>query len=219
MTIWTYLERRWSVVLTFALEHVWLVVFSIAIGTLIGVVLGTLVYRSRYGTSAALIVTSSAFTVPALAYFGVLVFVVGLGFGSSAIVLIIYALLPITRNTITGLQEVPAAVVKSATGMGMGALGRLLRIELPLAWPVILAGIRVAAVMTVGIAAIAPWIGGPGLGRLIFGGLSGFGTTRGTIEGILGTVGVIVVALVLDGFLLAVGKFTTPAGLRAGGGR
>ncbi|HEX2029058.1 MAG TPA: ABC transporter permease [Nitriliruptorales bacterium] len=223
MTIWTYLARRWPEVLQLTVEHALLVGVAVLLATLIGVTLGTLVYRSGLATSALLTTTNSAFTIPALAYFGVLVFLVGLGFVPSVIVLTIYALLPIVRNTVTGLREVPSAVVKSATGMGMGRLQRLLRIELPLAWPVILSGMRVASVMTVGIAAIAAWVAGPGLGRLIFGGLAALGSPRAVPQAVAGTVGVVLVALVLDATLGAVGKLTTPKALRgtpaAGGAR
>lgn len=214
MTIWTYLDRRWPEVLGFTLEHMLLVAISVAIATALGVGLGTLVYRNRQATSAMLVVTSSAFTVPALAYFGILVFLVGLGFKPSVIVLTIYALLPIARNTVTGLREVDPAAVRSAQGMGMSRLQRLTRIELPLAWPVILAGMRVATVMTVGIAAIAAWVSGPGLGAEIFGGLAALGSARAVPQAVVGTVGVIVVAFALDGLLVGVGKLTTSKGLR-----
>lgn len=214
MTVWDYLARRWTDVAQLTVEHLVLVGVSILIATVLGVALGALAYRSRVATTALLTSTSYAFTIPALAYFGVLVFLVGLGFTPSVIVLVIYALLPIVRNTVTGLREVPAAVVKSATGMGMGRLQRLLRIELPLAWPVILSGVRVATVMTVGIAAIAAWVSGPGLGVEIFGALSAIGSARAVPQAIVGTVGVIVIALILDAVLLGLGRLTTPRGLR-----
>jgi osmoprotectant transport system permease protein len=152
--------------------------------------------------------------VPALAYFTVLVGVFGLGFTPSVIVLAIYALLPIVRNTVTGLREVDPAIVRSATGMGMGRTQTLLRIELPLAWPVIVSGIRVGTVLSVGIAAIAAYISGPGLGREIFGGLGALGSARAVPQAVVGTVAVIVVALVLDAVLALVGRLTTAKGLR-----
>lgn len=214
MTIGTYLDRRWPEVLRFTLEHAVLVAISVGIATALGLTLGTLVYRNRQATSALLVVTSSAFTVPALAYFGILVFLVGLGFTPSVIVLTIYALLPIARSTVTGLREVDPAAVRSAQGMGMSRLQRLRRIELPLAWPVVLAGMRVSTVMTVGIAAIAAWVSGPGLGAEIFGGLSALGSARAVPQAVVGTVGVIVVALVLDGLLVGLGRLTTSKGLR-----
>ncbi len=214
MTVWDYLERRWDTVLELTVEHVVLVAISVSIAVVVGFVLAALVYRDRRATALLLNVTNGSFTVPALAYFTVLVGIVGLGFTPSVIVLAIYALLPIVRNTVTGLQEVDPAIVKSATGMGLGRLQRLTRIELPLAWPVILAGIRVGTVLTVGIAAIAAYISGPGLGREIFGGLGALGSARAIPQAIVGTVAIIFVALLLDALLVLAGRLTTPKGLR-----
>jgi osmoprotectant transport system permease protein len=144
----------------------------------------------------------------------VLVGIFGLGFTPSVIVLAIYGLLPIVRNTVTCLREVDPAVVKSATGMGMRRWQTLLRIELPLAWPVIMSGIRVGTVLTVGIAAIAAYISGPGLGREIFGGLGALGSARAVPQAVVGTVGTILIALALDAVLVVVSRLTTAKGLR-----
>lgn len=214
MTVWDYLERRGDTVLELTLEHILLVAAAVAIAVVVGVFFGTLVYRDRRATAVVLNVTNGLFTVPALAYFTVLVSIVGLGFTPSVIVLAIYALLPIVRNTVTGLQEVSPAVVRSAKGMGLSRMQLLTRVELPLAWPVILGGIRVGAVLTVGIAAIAAYISGPGLGREIFGGLSALGSVRAAPQATVGTVAIIIVALLVDAVLVLVGRLTTPKGLR-----
>lgn len=214
LTITSYLERRWDTVLGLTIEHIVLVAASVAVAAVVGVLLAVLVYRSRRGTSILLNLTNASFTIPALAYFTVLVALVGLGFAPSVIVLAIYALLPIVRNTVTGLHEVSPAVIRSARGMGLGRLQLLTMIELPLAWPVILSGIRVGAVLTVGIGAVAAFISGPGLGREIFGGLAALGSARAVPQAIVGTVGVIFVALLLDALLALLGRLTTPEGLR-----
>jgi osmoprotectant transport system permease protein len=159
-------------------------------------------------------VTNATFTIPALAYFTVLVALVGLGFTPSVIVLTIYALLPIVRNTVTGLREVSPAVLRSAEGMGMDRFQLLTRIELPLAWPVIHTGIRIGVVLSVGIAGVAAYISGPGLGREIFGGLAALGSARAVPQATVGTLAIIVVALFLDGLALLIGKLTTAKGLR-----
>lgn len=214
MTIGDYLERRWDTVLELTLQHIVLVAVAVGIATIVGVFLGTLVYRDRRATATLLNLTNATFTIPALAYFTVLVGIVGLGFTPSVIVLTIYALLPIVRNTVTGLREVDPAIVRSARGMGMGRLGLLARIELPLAWPVIMNGIRVGTVLSVGIAGIAAYISGPGLGREIFGGLSAIGSARAVPQATVGTVAIIFVALLLDALLVLAGKLTTAKGLR-----
>ncbi len=174
---------------------------AVGIATLLGIALAILVYRNDRAVAVLLVVVNTLFTVPALAYFGALIVIVGLGWTSAIAVLAIYALLPIVRNTITGLREVDPAVVRAATGMGMSKTQRLLRVELPLAYPVILSGLRVATVLIVGIAAIGSYVAGPGLGELIFSGLSSLGSVRAVPEITIGTVAIVLVALVLDAIL------------------
>jgi osmoprotectant transport system permease protein len=216
MSVTDYLARRWDVVLELTIQHIVLVSLSVAIATLLGVLLAVTVYRNDRAVTVLLVVTNTLFTVPALAYFGFLVAAPfgGLGWRSSITVLVIYALLPVVRNTVTGLREVDPAIVRAATGMGMSRTQQLLRIELPLAYPVILSGLRVAAVLLVGIAAIAAYVGGPGLGELIFSAISSLGTARAVPEIILGTVTVVLVALLLDALLALTGRLTTPRGLQ-----
>jgi osmoprotectant transport system permease protein len=125
-----------------------------------------------------------------------------------------YALLPIVRNTLAGLGGVDSAIAESATGMGMGRTRRLLRIELPIAWPVLLAGLRVSTQLVIGIAAIAALVGGPGLGNEIFAGIRSIGSV-GALERLLGgTLAILVVAAVFDLFYLGLGRLTIPRGLR-----
>lgn len=214
MTITDYLERRWDTVLELTVDHLVVVLVAVLIATIIGVGLGALAHGRPLLSRMLVTVTSTMFTIPGLAYFTVLVAFLGLGFTPTVIVLVIYALLPIVRNTVTGLAGVDAAIVKSATGMGMGRAQVMTRIELPLAWPVIISGIRVATVLSVGIAAIAAYVSGPGLGAEIFGGLGALGSARAEPQAIVGVVGVVLVALFLDAVLALVSRVTTPRGLR-----
>lgn len=214
MTVGFYLSRRWETVLQLTIEHLIAVAMAVGIATVIGVLLAILVYRNDRAVTVLLVVTNTLFTVPALAYFGALVVIVGLGWTAAISVLAVYALLPIVRNTVTGLREVDPAIVRAATGMGMSRTQRLLRIELPLAYPVILSGLRVATVLLVGIAAIAAYVAGPGLGELIFSAISSLGSARAQPEIIIGTVTIVFVALLLDGLLALLTRLTTPRGLR-----
>jgi osmoprotectant transport system permease protein len=214
VTIWDYLERRWDTVLELTIEHLLLVATSVGIAVVVGVGLGLLVHQRPRAASLLIATTSAMFTVPALAYFAVLVVFLGLGTRPSVITLSIYALLPIVRNTVTGLAQVDPAIVRSATGMGMGRRQALLRIELPLAAPVILSGVRVAAVLTVGIAAIAAYVGGPGLGSEIFGGLGAIGSARGVPQATVGTLAIVLVTIIVDAVLAGSGKLLTPKGIR-----
>jgi len=209
-----YLSFRRDHILDLAIEHAQLVLYTIAIATAVSVVAGVLVYRRERLAGIVLSVVGTAFTIPALALFALLIPIFGLGFRPALVALVIYALLPITRNTIAGLRGVDQAVIESAQGMGMNRWRRLIRIELPLAWPVILTGIRVATVMIVGIAAIAAYVNGPGLGHDIFDGLSRIGTPTAIHLVLSGTLGVVALALLFDAAYLVLGKLTTSKGLR-----
>ena len=153
-------------------------------------------------------------TVPSFALFGLLIPVLGLGVAPSVVTLVLYALLPIVRNTIVGLSSVDQPVLDAARGIGMNRLRVLTRVELALAWPGILAGMRVSTQMLMGIAAIAAYAKGPGLGNLIFSGLSGLGSANALNMALAGTLGVIVLALLLDGVFVLLGRLTTSRGIR-----
>ncbi len=204
-----------EVLLELTLEHVVLVIVPILIGTVLGVVLGIVAHRRR-GLRAAIMNTTSTFlTIPSLALFGLMIPIVGIGSPPVIVALVIYSLLPITRNTLAGLTSVDQAVVESARGMGMSGRQRLWRIELPNAWPVILAGIRVSTQLIVGIAPIAALIGGPGLGNEIFSqGIRRIGSP-GALNAILGgTLGVLLLALLFDLAYRGVERLTVSEGLQ-----
>jgi osmoprotectant transport system permease protein len=214
VSVTDYLARRWEDVLELTIEHFVAVAMAVVIATVIGVLLAVAVYRSDRAVTLLLIVTNTLFTIPALAYFGALLALVGLGWTSAITVLAIYALLPIVRNAVTGLREVDPAIVRAATGMGMSRTQLLARVELPLAYPVILSGIRVSTVLIVGIAAIGAWVSGPGLGQEIFGGLGSYPSARAQPQITVGIIGIVLVALILDALLALLGRLTTPRGLR-----
>jgi osmoprotectant transport system permease protein len=202
-------------VLQLAWGHVWVVALSVAIAAVLGVAIGVLTYRSPLLSSVALTVAGLFLTFPSFALLGMLLAILGLGVTPVVIALVAYALLPIVSNTITGLREVDAMVLDSARGLGMGPVVRLVRVELPIAWPVILAGLRTATQLVVGIAAIAAYVNGPGLGRFIFSGLSQLGGANALNQVVVGTVGIIIIALVFDAVLALVGRLTISKGIRA----
>ena len=209
-----YLSYRRDHLLELTLEHAQLVGYTVATATVVSVLIAVLVYRRERIAAVALSVAGALFTVPSLALFALMIPIFGLGFKPAFVALVIYALLPIMRNTIVGLRSVDSAVIESAQGMGMNRLRRLVRIELPLAWPVILTGIRVSTIMTVGIAAIAAYINGPGLGGDILEGLTRIGAPVALHMVLAGMLGVVGLALLFDGFYLALAKLTTPKGIR-----
>ena len=214
MSFSDYLSERWPTIARLAAEHAEVVLIAVAVAAVIGIGLGIAVEGRPRARGIALGVTGTMLTVPSLALFGLLIPLFGLGLAPTITALVLYAVFPILRNTITGLDGVPGAVEEAARGMGMGPLSRMVRVRLPLAWPVVLTGVRVATIMTVAIAAIAAAVAGPGLGELIFGGLARIGGANALNDTLAGTLGVAVLALVLDLLFVVLSRLTTAKGLR-----
>jgi osmoprotectant transport system permease protein len=210
----TFLQRRSGEIAELTLQHLVVVLLSVLIATVLGVMLGTLVWNRPAARAVALSATGIAITVPSLALLAILSPILGLGWGPTIVALVFYSLLPIVRNTVVGLNEVPAPLLEAARGMGMPRRQVLLSVQLPLAWPLIITGIRVAAQLTVGIAAIAAYVAGPGLGTYIFKGLSTLGSKNALNYALTGTVAVILLALVLDALFILLARATTPRGIR-----
>ncbi len=175
MNVFDFLFRNWAEVLALTLEHSALVAAAMLIAVALGIPLGILVTRQQALRRWVLGTANIFQTVPSLALFGFLISVPllgGIGGRTAIVALVVYALLPIIRNTYVGISGVDPAVVEAARGMGMTDRQLLWQVEIPLALGVILAGIRVATVMSVGVATIAAAIGAGGLGTYIFRGLS-----------------------------------------------
>lgn len=215
MSFWQFLADRREVLQFDGLMHASMVAQCVFWATVIAVVLAVLVYKSPAGSGVANAVSAIGLTVPSFALLGLMIAPFGLGVTPSVIALIFYAVMPIMRNAIVGLAGVDKHLVESARGMGMGRLRTLVRVELPIAWPVILAGIRVSTQLTMGIGAIAAYVSGPGLGTEIFSGLRRLGGANAVNYAVSGTVIVVLLALAFDAILLLVGRLTTPRGIRA----
>ena len=156
-------------------EHIGLVAVSMSIALIIGLPLGVALVRRRTMQRWVFGVANVVQTIPSLALFGFLIpvpWIGGVGASTAIVALALYALLPILRNTCTGIEEVDAAVIESARGMGMTPQQVLWQVELPLAAPVLLAGIRLATAISIGITTIAAAIGAGGLGVFIFRGVA-----------------------------------------------
>ncbi len=175
MSLWRFLSENRSQVLQLTWEHIWLVAISIALAVLIGVPLGILITR-RPGLSKPILGSANIIqTIPSLALFGFLLPAPWIGARADRLAILaltLYALLPLIRNTYTGIRGVDPAIVQAGRGMGMTDRQLLLQVELPLAAGVIIAGIRVATVISIGLATIAAAIGAGGLGEFIFRGLA-----------------------------------------------
>ncbi|MCY3746036.1 MAG: ABC transporter permease [Acidobacteria bacterium] len=175
MSFLEFLAGRWSEILGLTLEHVVLVVISTVAGVLIAVPLGLAITRIPALGRPVLGFAGVIQTVPSLALFGLLIplpLIGGIGSRTAIIALVLYALLPILRNTVTGVRQVDPAILDAANGMGMTDWQRLTLVEVPLALPSIFSGIRIATVVGVGLVTIAAAVGAGGLGSLIFRGLA-----------------------------------------------
>jgi osmoprotectant transport system permease protein len=169
-----FLRANWSDILTHVAQHLWLVFISIAIAVAIALPLGILISRRQKLRGPVLGIANVMQTIPSLALFGFLIplpFIGGIGPRTAIVALVFYALLPIIRNTVTGILGVDRNVREAAVAMGMTDRQVLLQVELPLAMSVILTGVRVAVVITIGVAIIAAEVGAGGLGEYIFRGL------------------------------------------------
>jgi len=188
----------WSEILSLTSEHLVLVAVSMFIAAAIGVPLGILLTRRAPLRGWVLGFANVMQTIPSLALFGFLIpipLIGGIGKRTAIVALVLYALLPILRNTLVGILGVDAAVRESAVAMGMTNRQLLWEVELPLAAPTILAGVRVATVTTIGTATIAAAIGGGGLGVFIFRGIASVDTT----QILAGAIPAAVLALLSDG--------------------
>ncbi len=214
-SLWSYVSRHSARIVQLSVAQVELVLLVMAISAAIGITIGVLVWNRPRVADATIAVAGAALTIPSLALLAVLLPLVGLGWPPAVIALVIYAQLPIIRNTVVGLRGVDPAVVESALAMGMGRARVLTRVHLPLAWPVIMTGLRVATMVTFGISAVASYLLGPGLGVLLFNGLSNLGSFNSMNQALTGALGIAVLALAFDGLFALVNRITAARGIRA----
>ena len=177
MSFWHFLQQNWPELLEHLREHLWLVFVSTLIAVAIGIPTGILLTRRKSLRSSVLGIANVMQTIPSLALFGFLIpvpFIGGIGARTAIVALVLYSLLPIIRNTVTGILGVDANVREAAVAMGMTGGQVLWQVELPLAMSVIITGVRVALVIAIGVATIAAAVGAGGLGVFIFRGIRQF---------------------------------------------
>jgi osmoprotectant transport system permease protein len=167
-----YLVQNWADVARRFSEHLQMTLIALTIALVIAMPLGVMLTRFRRWEGPVMALLGLLYTIPSLALLVLLIPWVGLGLDNAVIVLVIYAQVILVRNIVAGINGVEPAIVEAARGMGMSGWQRLLRIELPLALPVILAGVRIATVTIIGIGAVAALINAGGIGRLLFDGVS-----------------------------------------------
>lgn len=210
-----FIAGRWEDIAFRSFQHVSLVVQSVFLATLIAILLAVLVTDRPALRSLSNDLSAVGLTLPSLALLGLALPVLGIGVGPAVFIVAFYATLPILRNAVVGLGRVDPNLVESARGMGMSPVGTFLRVRLPLAWPVILTGLRVSTQMSMGVAAIAAYALGPGLGGYIFTGLAQIGGANALYYALVGTAGIVLLALLLDLALQILGRFTISRGIHA----
>jgi osmoprotectant transport system permease protein len=203
---WPWVSDHVDLIRTRLAEHVSLTVWAVGVGFLIAFPLAVLASRRRRVYPPLLFATGALYTIPSLAAFVFLVPWTGLSRTSALIPLVAYTLLILIRNIVTGLDSVPADVLEASRGMGYTSTRQLVRIELPLALPTIIAGVRIATVTTIGLVPITALIGQGGLGQLMLDGFQRDFRTPLTV----GIVLSIALAVVADVLLLGVQKLATP---------
>jgi len=220
MELLHFLQTNASRTLSLAMEHAWLVGLSVLIATLIGVPVGILITGKERLAKHVINAANVIMTLPSIALFGLLLPVLaqvghGLGKVPAVIALVLYSQLPIIRNTHAAVKNVPHALVEAGRGMGLSRWNLLREVQIPLAVPVIVAGLRNATVMSIGIGAIAAYIGAGGLGVYIQQGIA-----RSYTPMILaGALCVSLLAIVADLGMGLVERLITPKGIRLKGGR
>src|SRR5258706_12849130 len=170
MSFWHFLQQNWPELWEHLREHLWLVFISTLVAVAIGIPTGILLTRKKSLRGPVLGIANVMQTIPSLALFGFLIplpFIGGIGARTAIVALVFYALLPIIRNTVTGILGVDPNVREAAVAMGMTDRQVLFQVELPLAMSVLLTGVRVAVVITIGVAIIAAEVGAGGLGEYI----------------------------------------------------
>lgn len=191
-------------------EHLFLSLTSIIIAIAISLPLGIFISRQRKMAELFIGITSVFQTIPSLAFFGFLIPIFGTGSITAITALTIYALLPILRNTYTGIISVDGGVIEAGRGMGMTERQILTKIELPLSLPFIMAGIRTATVLTVGVATLATFVGAGGLGDIIYRGLSSWNNQLV----MAGAIPAAFLAILFDFILKRIENRATPKGLK-----
>lgn len=207
-----YTTFSWEQIFYCSWSHLQMVVVAVAIGSVIGVPLGVLVTRPGFTRLTVPVIGGANIgqTIPSLAVIAIMAPVLGFGFQSAIVALFIYGLLPIVRNSYTSIKNIDPAIIEAARGMGMSRLQIARRIELPLARPVIMTGIRISTVITVGTAELAVLVGGAGLGKITLTGVF----ARESLIILQGAAPTAAMAIILGFLLERIEIWMTPRGLK-----
>ena len=203
------IQSRWDFFLGLLVEHIQISLLSIVIAMVIGLTIGILISEYQKSSKVVIGIVNFIYTIPSISLLGFLIPLSGVGDATAVIALTVYALLPMDRNTHTGLTNVSPLLLEAATGMGSTKMQTLIKVKLPLAMPVIISGIRSMAVMTIALAGIASFIGAGGLGVAIYRGI----TTNNKAMTLVGSLLIAVLAIAVDLLIGRIEKMVKGHGL------
>ena len=201
-----YISENYMYILTKAGEHLYISLFALVLGVIVAVPIGIALTRSEKAANLIIGLASVFQTIPSLSLLAIMIPIFGIGTKPAVVALFIYSLLPILRNTYQGMKSVDKNIIDAAKGMGMTNLQSIIQVELPLAAPIIMSGIRLSAVYVIAWATLSAYIGAGGLGDIIFNGLNTFKVS----VIIAGTVPVSLLALLMDFILGKAEALVTP---------
>lgn len=214
MNFINYIDSIKEQILSLSWEHIELTLFSVILAIVIAVPLGILISYLKKLTKPVLGVANIVQAIPSLALLGFAIPFLGIGSRPAIFMVILYSLLPIIKNTYTGIQSIPSQTIEAATGIGMSKAQILLKVQIPMALPIIMAGVRISAVTAVGLMTIAAFIGAGGLGYLVYSGIR----TSNNMQILAGAIPACILALIIDTFMGVLERIVVPKGLAVGNG-
>lgn len=205
-----YIIENKDQIISLCIEHIELTTLALAIAIMIGVPIGILISYKRKLNKPVLAITSITQAIPSMALLGFMIPFLGIGTIPAVVVVVLYSLLPIIKNTYTGITNIEESTIEAATGIGLTKSQILTKIQIPQALPIIMAGVRISSVSAVGLMTMAAFIGGGGLGYLIFSGIR----TVNNYQILAGAIPACILALIVDYFFGAIEKLVTPISMQ-----
>ncbi len=194
MEFFDYMLENKDQILSLCIEHIQLTAIALIIAIIIGVPIGILISYKKKLNKPVLGITSVTQAIPSMALLGFMIPFLGIGTAPAIVVVVLYSLLPIIKNTYTGITNIPSSTIEAATGIGLTRAQILTKIQIPQALPIIMAGVRISSVSAVGLMTMAAFIGGGGLGYLIFSGIR----TVNNYQILAGAIPACILALLVD---------------------
>ena len=211
MSIWEFIERRHDQIIHLFLEHTRLTFEALFIAILVGVPIGILISSNKKVARIVMMVINGVQAVPSLALLGFLIPLIGVSEKTAIALVVLYAILPIVKNTFVGLVNISPDLIEVASGIGMTKKQILFDVQIPMAMPVIMAGLRISAVNSVGLVTIASYAGGKGLGFMVYSGIN----TIDVNMILSGAIPAAILALAMDFIVGKIEKIMVPIGIQA----